>query len=167
MPFATIDEENIGKFALTFLEFAETPGQGLMHGGIIIARSHVLDVVTAIIGLHRTLLAKDHTGRYRCFTTGMTDIEAFQTCRDFLKVQGQGERLEPGGGMLAIGQACGQCLLGIGHGQLLPAYPVAAYPMADTQLTPAQLGDGGQQNREILMLGVDDQFAGQVALAVG
>ncbi|MNZ98883.1 hypothetical protein D3C78_1181880 [compost metagenome] len=134
-----------------------------MHRRVIIAGRNALNVVPAVIGLDRTFGTEDHAGRHRRLAAGVTDVVALKALWRFIQLQHLGQCIEARRNVLTIRQARTQCLLGIGHRQLLPARPRAPHAMADGQFTTAQLVDGGDQCGKVIMDHVDDQLAGQVA----
>ncbi|VVN29392.1 hypothetical protein PS681_04755 [Pseudomonas fluorescens] len=94
----------------------------------------------------------------------MTDVVALQTLRRLIQIQHFGQCLKPRCRVLTVGQACAQCLLCVGHGQLLPARTCTTHPMTDGQLSATQLMNRLDQRRKIFVNHIDDQFARQIPL---
>ncbi|MNC40062.1 hypothetical protein D3C75_887510 [compost metagenome] len=163
LTFTAVHQQDIRQLALPVLQFAEASGQRLMHRRVIIAGRNALNVVPAVIGLDRTFGTEDYAGRHRRLAAGVTDVVALKALWRFIQLQHLGQCIEARRNVLTIRQARTQCLLGIGHRQLLPARPRSSHAMADGQFTTAQLVDGGDQRGKVIVDHVDDQFAWQVA----
>ncbi|MNJ11025.1 hypothetical protein D3C77_51920 [compost metagenome] len=166
LAFTTVHQQYVRQLALTVLDPPEASSQGLVHGGIVVAGRDTFDVEAPVVGLQRPFGPKHHAGRHRRLTTGMADVVTLQTLRGFIQGQHLGQGFEPRCHMQAIGQACTQRLLGVGHRQLLPARAGTAHAVADRQLAPTQGFDGGTDGCEIFVHHVDDQLARQVALGI-
>ena len=51
LPLAAVDEDQVGELALPRHHFPVTPVQDFAHRAVVVARSHALDVVVAVLVL--------------------------------------------------------------------------------------------------------------------
>jgi excinuclease ABC subunit C len=91
LALATVHQQDIREFALTVLKLAETPGQGLVHGRVVIAGSDAFDVVAPVIGFDRPFRTKHHARRHGGLAAGVTDVVALQALRRFVQVEDFGQ----------------------------------------------------------------------------
>ena len=123
LSLAAVDEQYVRSGDFAVADPFITPGERLVHGGVVVARLDAADIEAPVIVLERPFLAEYHAGRHRVRAAGVADVEALDTVRRLIQVEGLAQILQAGFDAGARQTAHGQRLLGIVVHHLQPTGP--------------------------------------------